>query len=192
MQYMTREEWLTNLAQKLRPIFEQCGVQYIPRIRISCGFPTGCAVGKGKRIVGECFSSVCSADHTNEIFVSPTVSDSLDAGGILIHEIIHAIVGTHEGHKGPFVTLARAVGLKGKPTATNPGKRLTRRLNALIGELGPYPHATLSFLQIKKDGTRLIKVVCPSCGYTVRATRKWLEIGSPICPTDKIQMESDI
>jgi len=135
---------------------------------------------------------VCSADKTHEIFVSPTVADSLHAGGILMHEIIHAIVGTHEGHKGPFVTLARAVGLEGKPTATNPGKALTRRLNALIGELGPYPHATLSLIQIKKAGTRLIKVACPACGYTVRATRKWLEIGSPICPTDKIDMEEGI
>ncbi len=135
---------------------------------------------------------MCSADKTNEIFVSPTVSDSLHAGGILIHEMIHAIVGTHEGHKGPFVTLARAVGLKGKPTATNPGEGLTRRLNALISELGPYPHAALSLLQIKKHGTRLIKVSCPTCGYTVRTTRKWLEIGSPICPRDKIDMEADI
>ena len=192
MQHMTREEWLTRLALKLRPTFEQCGVQHIPRFRVSCGLPSGRAFSKGNRIVGECFSSVCSADHTNEIFVSPTVSDSLEVGGILIHEMIHAIVGTQEGHKGRFLRLARAVGLKGKPTATIPGESLVRRLNALIGELGSYPHAPLSLLQIKKDGTRLIKVARPACGYTVRATRKWLEIGSPICPTDKIDMEADI
>src|SRR5947209_13902346 len=95
-----------------------------------------------------------------------------------------------EHHKGCFVSLARAVGLKGGPTAAIPGESLVRRLNALIGELGSYPHAPLSHLQIKKDRVRLIRVVCPACGYIVRATRKWLEIGSPICPTHKIDMEA--
>jgi len=52
---MTREEWLTSLIEKLRPTFERCGVQHIPRFRVSCGLPSRRAFGKGRRIVGECF-----------------------------------------------------------------------------------------------------------------------------------------
>jgi hypothetical protein len=30
--------------------------------------------------------------------------------------------------------------------------------------------------------TRLRKVECTACGYTVRMSRKWLEVGLPDCP----------
>lgn len=33
-----------------------------------------------------------------------------------------------------------------------------------------------------KQTTRLKKAVCSGCGYTVRVTAKWLEIGPPGCP----------
>lgn len=32
------------------------------------------------------------------------------------------------------------------------------------------------------SSTRLIKVYCPECGYTMRVTRKWLEAAVPRCP----------
>lgn len=34
----------------------------------------------------------------------------------------------------------------------------------------------------KKQTTRLLKVECGQCGYTVRLTRKWLDVGPPGCP----------
>jgi hypothetical protein len=34
-----------------------------------------------------------------------------------------------------------------------------------------------------KQTTRLLKVECGDCGYTARVTQKWLDIGSPHCPT---------
>ena len=36
----------------------------------------------------------------------------------------------------------------------------------------------------KKDGTRLLKVVCPNpdCGYLMRTTERWIKVGLPICP----------
>ncbi|WP_323162822.1 hypothetical protein [Stenotrophomonas maltophilia] len=34
----------------------------------------------------------------------------------------------------------------------------------------------------KKQTTRLHKASCSECGYTVRVTSKWLEIGPPHCP----------
>jgi len=32
-----------------------------------------------------------------------------------------------------------------------------------------------------KQTTRLVKCVCPDCGYTIRVTRKWLDTGLPYC-----------
>lgn len=41
----------------------------------------------------------------------------------------------------------------------------------------------------EKQGTRLLKCQCATCGYTVRVTRKWLGLaGPPICPTDNIRL----
>lgn len=34
----------------------------------------------------------------------------------------------------------------------------------------------------RKQGTRMLKAACEDCGYTVRVTAKWLEIGPPHCP----------
>lgn len=34
----------------------------------------------------------------------------------------------------------------------------------------------------KKQSTRMLKVICPGCGYTVRTTQKWIDIGLPTCP----------
>lgn len=33
-----------------------------------------------------------------------------------------------------------------------------------------------------KEGTRLKKAFCETCGYTVRVTQKWIEVGPPHCP----------
>lgn len=35
----------------------------------------------------------------------------------------------------------------------------------------------------KRQTTRLRKASCAECGYTVRVTSKWLELGPPHCPT---------
>lgn len=32
---------------------------------------------------------------------------------------------------------------------------------------------------------------CPECGYTVRTTQKWLDVGAPFCPTDNIPLEAE-
>ena len=44
----------------------------------------------------------------------------------------------------------------------------------IIDVIGKYPHQELTDSK-KKQTTRLIKVACDSCGYTVRISRKWLD-----------------
>jgi hypothetical protein len=94
-------------------------------------------------------------------------------------------------HGKEFKRLAVAVGLEGKMTATVASESLKQRLNALISEIGAYPHAALNpgLSGVKKQGTRLNKVTCPLCGYTCRVTQKWLdEVGAPFCPCSSEQM----
>ena len=103
----------------------------------------------------------------------------------LAHEMVHAAVGVQHGHKWPFRTLALAIGLTSKMTATEESEAFKQRLAPILAELGDYPHAKLDASNRKKQTTRLIKTECPRCGYTAR---KWLDVGAPICPTDNVQM----
>jgi len=76
--------------------------------------------------------------------------------------------------------------------STTATPEFNERLQALTTQTGPYPHAQLNpeDRPTKKDGTRLLKVVCPGCGYTVRVTRKWLDVGNPVCPCGEEMAES--
>lgn len=38
----------------------------------------------------------------------------------------------------------------------------------------------------KGSGSRMLKLICPNDGYTVRTTRKWLDVGSPSCPCGEV------
>ena len=40
-----------------------------------------------------------------------------------------------------------------------------------------------------KQTTRMLKCECPACGYTVRTTRKWLDIAVPTCPVCLFDLE---
>ncbi|NYH79822.1 hypothetical protein FHR84_003160 [Actinopolyspora biskrensis] len=73
----------------------------------------------------------------------------------------------------------------------------------IVKTWGEYPHGKLDTAQARsknpvgpdgtlapgkphsgpsKQGTRMMRLHCPHCGYTVRATAKWLAHGNPRCP----------
>ncbi len=180
---MNREGWLTALADKLRPVLFEAGATVPASLRVACGWPSKGAFSSKTRTIGECWAKEASGDRTTEIFISPFVSTGLEAGAVLVHELVHA--SGQMGHGKGFKQIALAVGLEGRMKATTPSEALKARLNALIAEIGAYPHATLDKNQRpgKKDGTRLLKVVCPSpdCGYVIRTTQKWVDLGFPTC-----------
>lgn len=183
---MNREEWLNQLADKMRPMYwdhRDHATGVIPdKLRITCGWPSKGAFSSKSRTIGECWPVSASKDQTVEIFISPSVADPLKVAEILAHELVHA--SGCRGHKGTFKRLAVSIGLEGPMRATVAGPELKERLNVLTTALGPYPHAELDKTQSphKKDGTRLLKVVCPDCTYTVRTTQKWIDVGFPVCP----------
>jgi len=51
----------------------------------------------------------------------------------------------------------------------------------MVKFIGEYPHGAISYSNRRKQTTRMIKVVCPACDYTVRVSQKWIEVGLPTC-----------
>lgn len=201
--FETREAWLQAAHDKLRPLFTAQALE-LPPINVSVGLPSVRALSDGHRRVGECWDVKASADGRHTVFISPLVHDAQEVLGILVHEDVHVCVGCKAGHKAPFKKAALALGLEGKMTETTVGPFLKAQLEVLAAELGPYPQAKFDPRKSgkKKQGTRMLKVVCTrGCStvddegnkgedvYTVRMTRKWLDaIGCPTCPSCKKTM----
>lgn len=181
-----REAWLTELAFRLQPIHGK----KLPKIRVACAPPSTRARAKaGKRRVGECWPAEHSKDGTFEIMISPVEDDPVEVAETVLHECLHAMLPPGTGHKAPFARLAKSIGFEGPPTQTPAGPELKAKLKEITDELGPYPHAALDLSGRKKQGTRLLKVCCPECGYVIRVTNKWIEeAGYPICPQCNVEM----
>jgi hypothetical protein len=177
-----REPWLHAVAERLRPIFSSHAAIIPVKIRFTCGFPSTRAFAVSRQRVGECWSVEASADGHIEIMISPVLDEPMRVAGVLAHELVHA-TGRH-GHGKPFAQLARAIGLEGRMTATTEGEAFKQAVAPILEVVGPYPHAELSRAMRPKQGTRLLKLQCPICPYTVRIARKWLdEVGPPACPS---------
>ena len=187
MSEMNREDWLTRLAELIAPMF---GATTIPPYRVACSWPSKSATSAKSRRIGECWAPDCSDDKTTEIMITMGIDDPMNVAETLVHEMAHAVVGVQHGHKAAFKRCAQGIGLVGKMTATTAGEELTERLNALLEDLPPYPHARLNAVNKKKQGTRMLKASC-GCGYTVRLTQKWADLGAPICPLCNINMIMD-
>ncbi len=184
--HQTREEWLNDAVTQFVPLFDGIGVLLSDKIRVSVGF---CSTGRRSSRVGECWSDKSSADGHFEIFIRPEIFDPIKALDILAHELVHVAVGTEAAHGKIFKRAALAIGLTGRMRSTVAGPELTAKLHEIRGIIGDFPHAALNGSNRKKQTTRLVKCTCPSCGYTVRTTRSWIEIGLPHCPQHSEMME---
>lgn len=182
----TREEWLNKAVTHLSEFFDLQGLT-VPTAKVSCGWPTKGAVSTRQRTLGQCFTKACSTAGVNEIFISPVLSDTSEVLAVVAHELCHAVDNCKSSHGAGFSKMMKAVGLEGKPTATHASDALKTTFKRLIKDhLGEYPHQPLDVTKGggKKQSTRLLKAVCPQCGYTIRLTSKWAEQGMPICSVD--------
>lgn len=180
--HSTREAWLTAAVRDLAPLFDAVG-ESLPPVRVSVGWPGG--RGRKNAVIGQCWSPDAATDGVAQVFISPTLNDPAVILSTLVHELVHAVDRNTSGHRGRFAKIARAVGLTGKMTATTAGEALAARLTAVAAGLGTFPHAALrsgADGAHKPQGTRMLKVECPNCGYIVRTTAKWLDQGVPTCP----------
>lgn len=183
-QMQNREAWLQAAVTKFAPMFEALNID-LPPVRVSVGWPKG-RPPKGGKILGQCWKTVTSSDGVSSIFISPLVAEPTRVLDILLHELVHASDDGESKHRGHFKKTAQQLGLVEPWTATTAGEQLAPLLVDLAKALGPYPHAAMVEAEVaaKKQTTRMIKVECDDCGYTLRTTKKWLEIGVPDCPQD--------
>jgi hypothetical protein len=203
---MNRETWLNQMAEMMRPRFEELGFP-LPKFRVSIGFTSA---GKVSNIGGECWNSGNSADKSFEIFISPIIDEAVQVAAVLWHELTHAAVGFDQKHKGDFAKVMLAIGMLRPMTDSKPGPEFISYIQPFLTELGALPHAKLSWghavrprlvgenAEDGEDGdgeelggssnakpkqkTRLLKVLCSECGYTARVSQKWLDKGAPHCP----------
>lgn len=202
---MNRETWLGQLAEKMAPRFAELG-HPLPPVRMAIGF-TG--RGKHSKAIGECWSSSASADKVHEILIRPDQADPMSVAATLAHELAHAAVGLESGHTGKFAKAVLAIGLKRPLTATSAGPGFVAWVQPMLDAMEPFPRGKLSW-GVKaprarrddagsmkggeepaviisssgppKQSTRMLKVSCTTCGYVVRTTQKWLDVGVPHCP----------
>ena len=189
----SREEWLDEATATLTEWVVKCedATEY-PKPYVSIGFPkTG--QGASARAIGQCWDKAASDDKKcAHIFVSPTLSDDIEVLSTLLHELIHASVGTKCGHRGPFRRVALELGFMAPMTSTPPGDELKARLTFLSQWLGAYPHSALKKKVRGSVGSRMVKMSCGDCGYIARTTRKWLELNGAVqCPCNGHTMNSE-
>lgn len=175
--FKTREEWLLTLVETMRPWFADRKWKLPAKIRISPSWSST----RPRKVRGECWHPVASADGFFNVTVGLNESDSYEVAGIVVHELAHAATNV-TGHKGAFVQCLRDVDILGKPKHANTlGLTLEPEIKKFVKKYGKYPHGAIDFTTKKKQGTRMIKLVCPECTYTVRTTKKWIDTGIPIC-----------
>jgi hypothetical protein len=155
----TREAWLRRASAIIGP---EVGAP--AALHVSMGFPKGSA-GKRKAI-GQCWNGRLSADKAPHIFISPELDGAAPVLAVLVHELIHAGE-PNAGHKGAFITKAKAVGLVKPWTATSAGPELAARLETIAAQLGPFPHAPLAVADRGRKGSRLRLWEC-ACPVKVR------------------------
>ena len=188
----TREGWLSHAVGLMTRRLTDAGYSLPDKLKVGCGFAPGSR--GGKKILGVCIPPAASKAGNTEVFVSPTIEDPLDALGTLLHEVGHAAVGVEAGHGPAFRAFCAALGLEGKATEAVPGPDARQWLtDEVLPMLGAYPHSSVDPSQRKKQGTRMIKLVCPETGYTVRTTKKWLAHGVPTSPAgcEMVVVEDD-
>lgn len=213
--HAAREAWLQAAITDLRPRFQEIGFLLPDRIHVSVGFPHCGVQGENSVILAVTYSREASHDGVNEIFVSPMLDDAPRVLDVLLHELVHVALNNEDGHKARFKECATALGLEGPMTATTASVVLAAEMVALAETLGEYPHKAMDSVLFsarrrvpagapglpvpptgprissgpKVQGTRQIKVVCDCCGYTLRTTRRWLDVGLPSCPAGTVMHE---
>lgn len=149
----TREAWLQRAAGQMQDWLRQATGKLQPSVHVSMGFPAAsqCRLDK---VLGGCFSAEFSIDGNPHIFISPIMAgDPAASQGVLatlLHELIHAMLGSGKGHGKEFQRVAATVGLQPPWKATTAGEQLLLRLRALADSLGAWEHSAIKLPEKKK------------------------------------------
>lgn len=155
--------------------------------------------GRRKRVLGWFGPERWKHDKEtlHEINLSAEFLKVHDMGETLIHELAHAEnhalkirdCSPAGVHNKKFKAMAERLGLVVKERDrrvgygyTDHGEGSRQFLKGIAFKRELFSQHRLTPTTLKKDSTRLIKIECPACGYVARVTRKWLEVGLPVCP----------
>jgi len=213
----SREEWLFEMAQVVnkdlfkQPLLNKLGIKKkfnIKDLQFSMAFPPNKRINgqvvngklyrakKTSNIIGQCWAGYSISDKEKmktQILITPDLTDTTKIVGVLIHELIHYLTPA-EGHRGKFKTLALAVGLEGKMTATTESKELVKKIDKMVKKVGKIPHTKWLPVKRRVQTTRMLKLNCQAVDhdYIVRTSRKNIvEYGSAVCPECRQPMFSD-
>ena len=130
--------------------------------------------------IGQHLPTEWNKDSNHELLISPVLEDEITVVGVLIHEMVHAIQRHLYGndvqpHGKEFRTIALAVGLQGKMTATTESPELKIKIENWIKEVGKYPHSKVNFDDRKKQSTRNLLLWCPDCNWSLRTSNSNLQ-----------------
>jgi predicted SprT family Zn-dependent metalloprotease len=184
---MNREAWLHRAMPRITEMFTRNGY-IVPEVRVSIGFPSRSALGKRVQRIGECWSDEAATDKVHHIFLSPVLlagESPTRVLDVLVHEIVHAVVGLKAKHGQLFKKCATAVGLTGKMTATVATDALNAELASIVQEIGPCPGGGLDpkTASREKQTTRMRKYTCPQCEQIIRAATDGLDVKCVPCDT---------
>lgn len=192
----TREGWLRAASDRMVAWLPEVKESLDPAIApVSCGFPKG-RHGAG-RAIGVCYHpGACpGAEELRPIFICPTLESPREVLATLLHELVHAALPKEAGHKKRFKDAVFGLGLTGKATATycEPGSALDKRFDALVEELGPYPHSAIGLKPAVKKGGGWPRYKSTAIdGYKVLVSPKMLEEhGAPLDPLGYTMIPND-
>jgi len=185
-QHTTREAWLLNAVEHLRPLFAAKGFS-VPPCQVSCGFAS---TGTRSGHVGQCWSTKSASNELNQIFIAPTLKSSYEVLDTLVHELVHAVDNCENKHGKEFKKIALKMGMKGPMRSAEAGPELKVTLTSMLDTLGQYPHGHLKVGIRKAPRRDRPRAKCKHCGYQVPMLKKFLTYGPPICPKDKVEMEA--
>ena len=182
----TREAWLLQATQLLaETLFLPLGYS-VPTVKVSVGYASG---GLRSRAIGQCWARKSADDQLNHIFISPTLGSGFEVIDTLTHELVHAVDDCQHKHGKEFKKIALALGLVGPMRSAGAGPVLKPKLEALLLRLPPYPHGKLNASHRRSTTTPPPKACCEICGYKVTVPKRFLHLGPPICPADKVVMQ---
>jgi hypothetical protein len=122
-----------------------------------------------------------SEDKTFEVFVAPTLAEPEAVFDALLRQVLHTIPGALTPASRTYQDALINAGYA--PDASGPTQTAdwVEAWGPVLEALGPYPHAAVTVAARKTQTTRMLKLVCPTCGYTLRTTAKWIAQGLPTC-----------
>lgn len=203
-----REAWLLRAVELMRPKLVEVYEDELPAFRVSIGFPPDVRSESGN-VLGVTVAPEAVSDRVAEVYISPEDADTAKMLNTLLHNLVHVLVGTKQGHRGRFAEVATRLGFEGSMTDATPSTELGVDLLLWAAELGAYPGGQVNIpsrarrstprpvlvgadgqaVRITsgraRQGNRNVTIICPSCGFNGRTYSSWIAKGLPFCGTER-------